>query len=76
MKDGQFREVAEMEGEGRLEFHTQQEMKEGLDTLVRTGSHVLIDVDVSLKSRIALDFSQKGSLKTFIVYFGYRKKCS
>ncbi|XP_045124013.1 LOW QUALITY PROTEIN: glutamate receptor ionotropic, kainate 5-like [Portunus trituberculatus] len=51
VKHGQFREVAELEDKGRLLFHTQQEMREGLDTLVRRGRHVLIDVDINLKSR-------------------------
>ena len=68
VKHGQFREVAELEDKGRLQFHTQEEMKESLDTLVRTGGHVLIDVDISLKSRIALDFSQKGSFLIYIFF--------
>ncbi|KAK8384766.1 hypothetical protein O3P69_014368 [Scylla paramamosain] len=59
---GEIREVAGLEKEGRLEFHTQARYKESLDTLVRTGGHVLVDAGNSLKKLVASDFSNKGSV--------------
>ena len=56
-----YHEVAELEKEGRLEFHTLPQMKESMNTLVRSGHHVIIDTDVSLKNRIGYDFSEKGN---------------
>ena len=61
VKSGIYHEVAELEDKGRLKFHTQTQIKESLNTLVRFGYDVVIDVDISLRSRIALDFSQKGN---------------
>lgn len=57
-----FREVAELEGTGRLKFHTQAEYVSSLDTLVGAGEHVLVDAAITLRSLVALDFSQKGAL--------------
>ncbi|KAK8384876.1 hypothetical protein O3P69_014443 [Scylla paramamosain] len=59
---GEMREVAGLEKEGRLEFHTQARYKESLDTLVRAGGHVLVDAGNSLKKLVASDFSNKGSV--------------
>lgn len=52
--------MAELEQKGRLLFHTQAQFLDSLDTLVRAGDHVLIDVEVSLRNLMALDVSQKG----------------
>ncbi|KAK8384657.1 hypothetical protein O3P69_014319 [Scylla paramamosain] len=59
---GEMREVAGLEEEGRLEFHTQVRLKESLDTLVRAGGHVLLDAGNTQKKLIASDFSNKGSV--------------
>ncbi|KAK8384771.1 hypothetical protein O3P69_014372 [Scylla paramamosain] len=56
---GEMREVAGLEKEGRLEFHTQVRFKEILDTLVRAGGHVLADAGNSLTKLIGSDFSNK-----------------
>ncbi|KAK8384953.1 hypothetical protein O3P69_014487 [Scylla paramamosain] len=57
---GEMREVAGLEKEGRLEFHTQARYKESLDTLVRAGGHVLLDAESSLKTLVTSDFTEKG----------------
>ncbi|KAK8384916.1 hypothetical protein O3P69_014465 [Scylla paramamosain] len=62
-RSGVYHEVAQLEDNGRLKFHTQSQIRGSLDTLVRAGHHVVIDVDISLRSRIALDFSEKGEAR-------------
>lgn len=52
-----------MEGVGRLKFHTQAEYVRSLDTFVRAGHHVLVDAAITLRSLIALDFSQRGTVQ-------------
>ncbi|XP_050714182.1 glutamate receptor ionotropic, kainate glr-3-like [Eriocheir sinensis] len=68
VKTGIFREVAELEGVGRLKFHTQAQTKymTVLDTLVRAGDHVIVDFEISLRSLMALDFSQKGQCEFYM----------
>lgn len=66
VKSGLFKEVARLEDKGRLEFHTQSQYLKSLDNLVRRGHHVLVDVDVNLKSLIGLDFSREGI--AFIIF--------
>ena len=56
---GVFREVADLEEKGRLKFLTQTQFQESLDTLVRAGHHVLIDIENAIRSLLALDFSKK-----------------
>ena len=62
-----YHQVAQLEEEDRLKFHTQTQIQESLNTLVRAGHHVVIDVDISLRSHIALDFSEKGEPPPLIV---------
>ncbi|XP_063884792.1 glutamate receptor ionotropic, delta-1-like [Scylla paramamosain] len=71
VKSGLFKEVASLEGKGRLEFHTQSQYLKSLDNLVRRGHHVLVDVDVNLKSLIGLDFSQEGQCDFYISRDGF-----
>ncbi|KAK8384922.1 hypothetical protein O3P69_014469 [Scylla paramamosain] len=49
-ESGVFREVAELEEKGRLKFLIQEQFQESLDTLVRAGHHVLIDIENAIKS--------------------------
>ncbi|KAK8384964.1 hypothetical protein O3P69_014496 [Scylla paramamosain] len=60
VKDGVFREVAELEDVGRLKFHIQTKIPESIDTLVRAAHHVLVETDVLLRNHVALDFSREG----------------
>ncbi|XP_045124042.1 ionotropic receptor 93a-like [Portunus trituberculatus] len=60
VKYGVFHEIAELEDKGRLNFLTHSELAESLDTLVRAGHHVLVDLDVNHRKRMSLDFSRKG----------------
>ncbi|XP_045124131.1 ionotropic receptor 93a-like [Portunus trituberculatus] len=71
VKSGVFREVADLEKEGRLKFHTQAQYLTSLDTLVREGDHALVDAAISLRSLIALDFSQKGRCDFYISRDGF-----
>ncbi|XP_063885591.1 probable glutamate receptor [Scylla paramamosain] len=64
-ESGVFREVAELEEKGRLKFLIQEQFQESLDTLVRAGHHVLIDIENAIKSLVALDFSQKVKCSKF-----------
>ena len=52
--------MARLEDEGRLEFHTHSRYMTSIDTMVRVGSHVLVDAALSVKNLIALDFSRTG----------------
>ncbi|MPC18111.1 Glutamate receptor [Portunus trituberculatus] len=63
VQSGIFREVAELEDEGRLTFHTQAQYLKSFNTLVRAGDHVLVDGENTIKRLIALDFSQKGHVR-------------
>ena len=67
VKSGVFREVADLEEEGRLQFHTQAQFQTSLDTLVRAGDHVLIDMENNIRGLVALDVSKKGTFP--IPYF-------
>ena len=55
-----FEELARLEEEDRVKFHAQKQYLESLGTLVKGGHHVLVDVDINLRTLIALDFSKKG----------------
>lgn len=57
-----------LEGKGRLEFQTTAQMKESLNTLVRAGQHVLTELDINLKSLMALDFSQRGNRSLLVLH--------
>ncbi|XP_063884797.1 uncharacterized protein LOC135113487 [Scylla paramamosain] len=61
VKFGVFREVAKLEDKGRLSFLTQSQLLESLDSLVRAGHHVLVDLDVNHRRRLSLDFSRNGT---------------
>ncbi|XP_063885564.1 probable glutamate receptor isoform X1 [Scylla paramamosain] len=71
VKSGLFKEVASLEDKGRLEFHTQSQYLKSLDNLVRRGHHVLVDVDLNLRSLIALDFSREGQCDFYISRDGF-----
>ncbi|KAK8384859.1 hypothetical protein O3P69_014427 [Scylla paramamosain] len=60
-ESGVYREVADLEKEGRLAFHTQGQLVKTFDTLVRTEDHVLVEVDITIWNLLAMDFSQKGT---------------
>ena len=61
MKSGVLKEVADLKEKGRLESHTTAQIPKSLDTVVRTGHHVHVGLDINLKSHIALDFSKNGT---------------
>ncbi|MPC25414.1 putative glutamate receptor [Portunus trituberculatus] len=61
VKSGVLRKVADLQQEGRLEFHTLKQLPRSIDTLVRGGTHVHVGLDINLRSQIALDFSKNGT---------------
>lgn len=60
MKSGIYHEVSELEDENRLKFHTQSQFPESLETLVKQGRHVLVDVDMNVRNLMTNDFSKTG----------------
>ena len=56
-----FREVADLEGKGRLKFHTQAQYLKSFNTLVRAGKYVLVDGENTVRRLMALDFSRRGT---------------
>ncbi|KAK8384814.1 hypothetical protein O3P69_014397 [Scylla paramamosain] len=71
VESGVFREVANLEEEGRLKFHTQAQFPTSLDTLVRAGDHVLVDIEITIRNLIALDVSQKGRCDFYLSRDGF-----
>ncbi|XP_045123885.1 uncharacterized protein LOC123511890 [Portunus trituberculatus] len=68
---GMFREVADLEEKGRLKFHTQTQFSKSLDTLVRTGDHVFVDIDTTVKNLRAIDVSKKGRCDFYLSRDGF-----
>ncbi|XP_063884890.1 glutamate receptor ionotropic, delta-2-like isoform X2 [Scylla paramamosain] len=71
VQSGMFREVADMEKKGRLKFHTQTQFSKSLDTLVRAGDHVLVEIYSTVKTLMALDFSKKGRCDFYLSRDGF-----
>lgn len=67
VKSGIFRELADLEGKGRLEFHTTAQFRHSLNTVVRAGQHVMTELGINLKSLMALDFSQRGNITVHLI---------
>ncbi|XP_063884886.1 probable glutamate receptor [Scylla paramamosain] len=70
-ESGVYREVADLEKEGRLAFHTQGQLVKTFDTLVRTEDHVLVEVDITIWNLLAMDFSQKGLCDFYVSRDGF-----
>ncbi|XP_042233410.1 probable glutamate receptor isoform X2 [Homarus americanus] len=60
VKSGIYREIAEAEKEGRLIWRTHKQFAGDIDTLVRRGDHVLMEVDSGLKAYVSQDFGKTG----------------
>ncbi|XP_069160802.1 probable glutamate receptor [Procambarus clarkii] len=60
VESGIYREIAEAEKKGRLVWRTQGQYPRDMNTVVRRGDHVLIDVGNALITYIAQDFSRTG----------------
>nr|XP_053636402.1 probable glutamate receptor [Cherax quadricarinatus] len=59
-KFGIYREIADSEKTGRLIFIPHPQFPEAIDTLVRRGDHVIIDIRGDVRSTIAQDFTKTG----------------
>nr|XP_053636401.1 LOW QUALITY PROTEIN: probable glutamate receptor [Cherax quadricarinatus] len=59
-KSGIYREIADSEKTGRLIYLPHPQFPEAIDTLVRRGDHVIIDVHGDVRSTIAQDFTKTG----------------
>ncbi|MPC81753.1 hypothetical protein E2C01_076386 [Portunus trituberculatus] len=51
VESGMFKELAELEQKGRLEFHTQSQFLATLSTLVKIGRHILVIGDITISLR-------------------------
>nr|XP_045600082.1 probable glutamate receptor [Procambarus clarkii] len=60
VESGIFRDIANLEKKGRVVYRTQSQFEETIDTLVRSGHHVLMEVDMSIKAYVAQDFTRTG----------------
>ncbi|XP_071532996.1 LOW QUALITY PROTEIN: probable glutamate receptor [Panulirus ornatus] len=56
-QSGIYREIAESEKIGRIVYRTQSQFPESINTLVRRGDHVLMEVEVAIKVLMARDFT-------------------
>lgn len=61
MESGIYRDVADLENVGRILYRKQPEFPEAINTLVRRGDHVLMEVDMALKVYMARDFTRTGT---------------
>ncbi|XP_069957610.1 glutamate receptor ionotropic, kainate 2-like [Cherax quadricarinatus] len=71
IKSGIIREVADLEARGRVMYMAPKEYKTVLNTFVRRGSHVLVDVDITLRYLTAQDFTEKGHCDFYTSREGY-----
>ncbi|XP_071535589.1 uncharacterized protein [Panulirus ornatus] len=71
VKSGVFREVADLESEGRVTFRTQAQFQESIDTLVRRGDHILVEPGITLRNLIIQDFSRTGRCDFYMSKDGF-----
>nr|XP_045600070.1 probable glutamate receptor [Procambarus clarkii] len=57
---GIYREIAGLKEKGRLIYKPRPKFTEIIDTLVRRGDHILMDIDFSLKIYMSEDFTESG----------------
>lgn len=57
---GIFREVADLELHGRVKHRSHKQITHSVDSLVRQGDHVLLDVHISIENLIIADFARTG----------------
>lgn len=63
---GIFYEVQKLEDIGRIKLPTKAETDRSIDTLVRRGDHVYIDVELAVNNMMAFDFTRTGCTDTFV----------
>ncbi|XP_071525441.1 uncharacterized protein [Panulirus ornatus] len=71
VESGIFREVADLEDEGRLKFLIQTEFRDNIDTVVRRGDHVFTGPSTALRHLVTQDFSQTGRCDFYISREGF-----
>ncbi|XP_071535585.1 probable glutamate receptor [Panulirus ornatus] len=59
-QSGIYREVADLEKEGRLIYRTVSQYPQTIDTLVKRGDHVLLLAGMGIKRQMARDLQQSG----------------
>nr|XP_045593553.1 uncharacterized protein LOC123755117 [Procambarus clarkii] len=59
-KSGIFREVGDLEKVGRLIYLPLRDFPRSVDSLVRSGRHLLVDADINFRSLMAQDVSRTG----------------
>ncbi|XP_069945071.1 probable glutamate receptor [Cherax quadricarinatus] len=65
-KSGIYREIADAEKTGRVIYIPHLQFPEVIDSLVRRGDHVLVDVHDGVKSNIAQDFTKTGKCSFYV----------
>ncbi|XP_071523954.1 probable glutamate receptor [Panulirus ornatus] len=71
VKSGIFREIADLEVEGRIKFLTLAEFRDSVDTLVRQGDHIIVDVGVTQRNLVVQDFSRTGRCDFYMSKDGF-----
>ncbi|XP_042219559.1 glutamate receptor 4-like, partial [Homarus americanus] len=70
-QSGIFQEVAKTETSGRIKFHTIKEFPRSVNSLVRRGDHVLIEVEEISNMFMSQDFSHSGSCDFYMSREGF-----
>ncbi|XP_042233425.1 probable glutamate receptor [Homarus americanus] len=70
-KSGIIQEVADLGADGRVMYTTHEKYKSVVDTLVRRGTHVLVDIHINIRNLMAQDFSQSGRCDFYTSREGY-----
>ncbi|XP_045604507.2 probable glutamate receptor, partial [Procambarus clarkii] len=71
VKSGIFHEIVGLEEKGRLIYRSHPQFGESMDTLVRGGDHVLMEVDFGLKIYMSRDFSISGQCSFYVSREGF-----
>ncbi|XP_045612759.2 probable glutamate receptor [Procambarus clarkii] len=66
VKSGIYREIGDLEKKGRLVYITLLQLGDIINTLVRRGDHVVMDVDFGLKAYMSRDFTTSGQCSFYV----------
>ncbi|XP_071523914.1 LOW QUALITY PROTEIN: glutamate receptor ionotropic, delta-2-like [Panulirus ornatus] len=71
VKSGIFREIADLEAEGRVKFQPQSQFRESVNTLLRRGDHVLAEPAATVRNLVIQDFSRTGRCDFYVSKEGF-----
>ncbi|XP_071536824.1 glutamate receptor ionotropic, kainate 2-like [Panulirus ornatus] len=66
VESGIFREVGDLEKKDRIVYRTQPEFPEAIDTLVRQGDHMLMEVEMGIRVYMAQDYTRTGQCSFYM----------